>query len=240
MLNAGLTFICRSGKETIHFECGCCGEEKSALLSTIKRWVSKGQKYCSDCRSASGKIKTLEYYQKFLAEEFKILELKGNDFVIQHQACGTKFLRARNYIAGTQRVNPELICCPTCDNLNGFIFNRKDGFLSLVEKEIIEHLDSEFPEVKYEREVYYRNILDTARDFRLDVWLPEFRIGIEITSHGNNLRKYSERLQEKLDLAEQQGIKIYVVKSKKQLEDIVRPLLKNKEELVTKTPQHNS
>lgn len=223
----GLTFISKEGKESINYKCNSCNKTDTTLKGTLRRWHSKGLKYCSICRKASGKVKSVEYYQNFLDEsEFKVLSVVSRTITIEHTKCKNTFTRSSGYIVGAQRSSSSLVSCPHCSTY--FIHGATSSYTSLVEKECIEYLVEILPSI-VEREVLYKDIMTTNRDFRLDVWLPKYRIGIEITSANNNLHKYKERLSEKLALASSEGIDIRIATSKSDIEDIVRSLPKGKE-----------
>lgn len=225
----GLQFLSISNKETIHFECLNCKNESSALKGTLRRWESKNKKYCSICRKAPGKEKSIEYYQNFL-DKSQFLVLENNDpLIIQHTICGHRFSRCRGYITNSSaRSSNSLVECPKCSEKNTFIYDRTQ-FNSLTESELIPILMDKLSSYKIEREVLYKNIFHTNRSFRLDIWIPNLRIGIEITSKNNNLPGYQNNLQEKLELAKQNNITIFLVTSRKDIEDIVRTLSKDKE-----------
>ena len=70
----------------------------------------------------------------------------------------------------------------------------------------------------------YKNIVDTDRLFRADIYIPEHSAVIEITSRNNNLSKYTARLLEKEQLLYGTNIKFFVAKSTHDIYDIVQLL----------------
>lgn len=224
--SADLTFLRRSEKETIHFICNSCNTEQNTLLSTIKRWAKDSIKHCSNCRGASGAEKPPKYYQRFLHDDFTPLKLEGSTLTIKHMVCGNLIERDRAYITTTkQRADNLLLQCEFCKPIKKEI----TGFLSLVEKSVIEGLTTEFPNVQLHREVFYSTIMPTVRNFRADIYLKSLNTVIEITSKNNNLPGYVTRIQEKQTLCEQCGIRFFVVTSYEQAKDIVQSLLRDKE-----------
>lgn len=222
----GLTFIKECEGELVQYVCNSCNETLKTRKGTLRRWQSAGHKHCSTCRGATGKSKDHTYYQKFLSEDFSTVELSGRTLTIKHDVCGTVFTRVAGYITGSQRTS-ETLACPSC--YSGFVSGKIGEYSSLIEKEIIEYLESRFPEVVFQREKLYKDLVPTSREYRADIWIPEMNLVIEITSKGNNLPNYHENLKIKLDLLHKNNIKAFYVTSKSELEDIVRPLLKNRE-----------
>ena len=222
----GLTFLGKEGKENILYSCNSCGGQYSTRKGTIKRWSDKNQCYCSMCRSASGKTKPIEYYDKFLTDSFKALSYNKGIITILHKPCGTSFTRTNAHVQSLDGSTD--LQCPCCSE-SLFSSKTKDGFMSIVERDCILHLQKSFPLLDVEREKLYSDIIDTDRKFRADVFIPTLGVVIEITSKGNNLPKYSERLKEKINLLESKGILVYVATSKNEIEDIVRTLLKDRE-----------
>lgn len=216
----GLHFIARTGVESIKYLCTGCGVEHTSLLGTLRRWKDSGKLLCSICRVASGKVKDVPYYQSFLdIEYFKILSIKDMRVSIKCRSCDYVFTRARSYLAGSDRSHSTLVECPNCTRSKVFVYD-KGEYTSLKEKECVEHLES--LGVEMEREVLYSKLLNTARKYRLDVWLPAQGIGIEITTSNNNLPGYQSNLADKIKLARDQGVKIFTATSKRDIEDIVR------------------
>lgn len=223
---AGLQFLGREKKETIRFICMSCKETKSTLLSTIKRWVNSGHLYCSECRGASGKVKKPEYYQKFLAPEFKPMHLYGSKLHILHTVCGSELVRDTAYIITLeQRADTKLLQCPVCKNLKCKV----EGYLSLVESSVIPYILDKLPKAEIIREAYYSTFQDTTRNFRADLYLPQYKTVIEITSKNNNLPGYSARILEKKTLCHENGIKFFLVTDIHEAKDIVQSLLKDRE-----------
>ena len=229
--NIGMTLISTQGKESVKCSCNNCGNISTVLKGTLRRWESSGKKFCSVCRKASGKVKDIEYYDSELNNpDYRVVDLEsGNRLVLEHIHCGKTFSRARGYI--TSGLEDASIQCPYCYTGPYFVHN-KGNYLSKTEEVLTEHLLS-FYTYRVEREVPYSSIMDTDRNFRLDIWLPDLGIGLELTSRSNNLPNYNNNLKEKLLLAEKHNIPIHKITSKKDIEDIVRPLLKDKEKRIT-------
>lgn len=228
MKELDLTFIRVEGVESVIFKCNSCQEPSSALKGTLRRWQARGDKHCSICRKASGKSKPAAYYQGYLnSKEFEAISVAEGRVLIKHLECGSTFTRGTGYIVGSQRSSEDLVSCPYCSS---YYVHGAAGtsYTSLVEQECIEHLMS-IADTKIEREVAYKSLVPINREFRLDVWLPQYSIGIEITSKNNNLLNYQQRLQEKLSVAALHKLDIRVATSKSDIEDIVRSLPKGKE-----------
>jgi hypothetical protein len=224
----GLKFLSVKDTETVYFECLNCKKESNALKGTLRRWEAKNLRYCSICRKASGKEKSIEYYQKFLDKnQFSILDT-NDPLKIKHNICGHEFFRSRGYITGAQRASNSLVECPKCSEKRTFIYD-KTKFNSLTEAELIPILLDRLKVYGVEREVLYKDIMSTDRNFRVDLWVPSLFFGVEITSKNNNLKGYQDRLQEKLKLAKSNNITIFTVSSINDIEDIVRTLPKGKE-----------
>jgi len=230
--NLGLEYITKKGVESIEYRCNNCNLVNTTLKGTLRRWEAKGLKYCSTCREASGKTKPTEYYNKFLSKEFKAVSQIDSTLTILHTECGNTFTRSRGYITGVQRsLDSGELYCPHCSMGAKYISGKTScgKYNSIIEKQIIEHLLAEFPDIQFRTEVMYKEIVPTDRLYRLDVWIPTLNLAIEITSSGNNIPGYQERLKEKLNLLSLHKINTAIITSKSELEDIVRSLLKNKE-----------
>jgi hypothetical protein len=228
LCDLGLTFVEKGKGEALKYSCNLCHKIYETRKGTLRRWQEQKLKYCSCCRGASGKIKPLSYYQEFLdKKEFVVVDKQDAAIIIQHTKCGHTFSRGQGYLVGDQRSSSDLLSCPKCTK--NFSYDKIRGYSSLIEKELTEYLCSLVPETLVQREVLYKDIMDTERNYRLDIWIPQLKIGLEITSPGNNIPKYEARLKEKLSLAESLGVRIYKVTSKSNIEDIVRPLLKGRE-----------
>jgi len=224
--NIGLTFVKRGEGELIEYKCNKCNSNLETRKGTLRRWEAAKSAYCSICRGSSGKSKPHDYYQQFLPEEFSTVCIEGRVLKIRHNTCNTVFTRSVGYIGGTQRTS-ENLCCPTC--YKGFVSGKSGEYSSLIEKEITEHLISVFPDLEFQREKLYGDLISTDRMYRADIWLPKLNAVLEITSRGNNLPNYQNNLNTKLELLHKNNIKAFCVTSKSELEDIVRSLLKNKE-----------
>lgn len=224
----GLEFLGTEDKETVYFRCKKCKIEDKALKSTLRRWESAEKRFCSVCRKESGKQKSLAYYQSYLnPTEYLVEKKEGGRLFIKHLKCKNTFTRSRGYIAGNQRADKEHIYCPFCTKQ--YTKGRVPGFLSFAEKQCIEYLQELQPSLNIQREVPYSSLIDTDRKFILDVWIPEYSLGIEITSKNNKLPLYQDRLREKLNLAKEHYLNIVVATSKSDIEDIVRTLSKGRE-----------
>lgn len=219
----GLSYISREGTETIVYKCSCCGEIRRTLRGTLVRWQSRGDKYCNICRNTG--VKDYEYYSKFLSEDFVPVSKEGNKILIKHTSCDKTFYRDRDYLNNTKLRYTKDLKCPHCSS--GFVHGKYENYLSMIERDIIEYLISNFSELEIHREVLYKDLIESCdRNFRLDVWLPELSLGLEITTENNNLPNYRSNLDTKLSLAKEAGVNIVEVNSIQQVDDIVRYYLK--------------
>lgn len=221
----GLEFISNLGEE-ITYKCLGCKEERTTLKGTLRRWESKQLKYCSLCRSAPGLSKSIDYYRsKFKNTEFSIIEvLDGRTLKLVHNSCGTEVTR------GTQHtITSEYLCCPTCDGgASNYIFTSGMSKQERLAKEkVVDYCDK--LGIEYEFEVLYKTFCDTKRAYRLDVYFPEYRTGLEITTKGNKLPNYHSNLAEKIEVAKNNNINIIIVTEIAKIKDIVQSLPKGKE-----------
>lgn len=211
-----------NGHTTVYYSCSGCGMYDCTDQGTLVRWQERGVKFCPTCRGSSGKPKTETYYQNYIGSNFNIYGREDNRTLkIQCLDCNFRFTRS---IAQLQQKETENICCPNCYTEAKYIKGKAGKYGSLIEKELTEHIE---PLIAFSTQVPYSSFLPTTRKFTADIYLQN--TVIEITTKSNNLPNYSSRLKEKEELCTRNGISFHVVHTKKEIEDIVRSLLRDKE-----------
>ncbi|MGL4519578.1 MAG: hypothetical protein ACRCUJ_07885 [Phocaeicola sp.] len=226
----------QDGRYTYTFLLGC-GHVQSLTNGTIRKIGLDGTKYlCPLCYKVPGKTKPLSFYASFLPAGYSLISRDGHEFSILHEKCCRTFRRGLQYILNKELRNSTLycdVCEATCST------KTEDGYNSKIEREVILGLQLAYPSLNLQREVKYKDLVPTDRNYRCDVYIPELNTVIEITSktmlypHSSRLDNqglsYKDNLDNKLKLLSTYGIRGYVVTSLKQVEDIVGSLLKDKE-----------
>jgi len=210
------------GKYTLTYKCLTCETIDSTDQTTVVRWGDRNVRGCPLCNKSSGKQKPIEYYQK-LVPGFIILERLGSaTFKLECNKCNFQFTRSRTHVTEKET---ETVCCPNCSDNIAYIKGQAIGFDSRIEKELVEYLEQTFPNVQANFQVPYRTFLPTTRKFTADIFLPEFLSVIEISSKSNKLPNYSNRLEEKRLLCQENNVSFYFCTNKTQLNDIVRSFI---------------
>jgi hypothetical protein len=205
-----------------NYKCGKCGKWSSTTRETLDKWYKSNIKYCSTCRGASGVPKSTEYYQQFLPDDFKcmrVLPEPGNTKIeVIHKPCSNIKVYSSRHVLDPER---DYLVCNFCDN--------RDGFDSVVEKEVVQHLKSTFPDIEILLQVKYSDLVKTDRRWVLDLYIPSINLALEITTKSNNFEGYFDNLTEKLSILTNNSFIAKVAYSKEMAEDIVRSLLKDRE-----------
>lgn len=215
------------------YKCLGCGQERTTNRGHIKRWLAEGLKYCPTCRGKVIGSKYPEYYSEFLPKGYRCLETiprgkQGATKVrVLHEDCGY----TRTYNAGYIVSLPDFLVCSGCEG--------SGGFDSKHEKVLIEYLKETFPQLEVQTQLKYSDLTGTSRRWTLDVYIPLLNLALEVTTEGGvryRTEQYFENLNAKLNNLKENGYIAHVVYTKEMVYDIVRTLLKSKEEEVTKLP----
>lgn len=205
----------------VKYVCRRCKEVDTSSKYTLFKREDIG---CIYCAKIPGKIKPIEYYQKYLTEEYQITDRDQDAqvFKILHKKCMNTIERGMRYITRDSR---DPLMCEYCSGAA----IRSEGFTSQVEKLLVTYCLNTFPEAEFQREVNYSNIINTNRKFRADLFSKSLNLVLEITHADTGFESYLNNLAEKLELLRSNGIHAHKVTTIREVEDIVSSLLKDKE-----------
>lgn len=208
------------GHKRCSVECVKCGHREVVDYGTFSRMRDRGDKYCRLCRGVGGKPKPLSIYDRpgFLATEF-------NDGVVTliHIDCGKEITRVYQSISKgnspvCEHCHPEKLF-GTDVEIDGILFN------SMIEAEVYVKLLKLATEFNFSilRQIPYKDLFpNISSRHTADFYIPEYQIVVE--AGGVNTERYRDTMEWKLSLSD----KVCYIQRSIQVDDIVRPLLKNR------------
>lgn len=204
-------------------KCCQCGFEETLDNGTFGRMLASKNKYCRICRGASGKEKPLFIFDRF--KNFIPIKQTANKKILYRCiTCDNNILRGTGYSLQAEYLvcehcNPKIISGAKLETPEG-VFDSKIEYLAYLK--LVEILPDTF---SIERQKSYDSLFGTKTKHTADFYLPELDLVLEVTTNSNNLgAKYSKTMLWKLGISS----KVKLALSVKEVEDIVRPLLKNK------------
>lgn len=202
--------------------CLACGHTEDLDYGTLVRMLNSGNKFCRLCRDAGGKQKPESVYDRF--EGFIPIKIHNSRAFFECTTCGSTISRGLGHCKIA-----EYLVCEICNPrvVSGAKIETEFGlFDSKIEYLAFQKLLQILPEnTIIERQKSYNVLFNTNTKHTADFYIPALDLVLEVTTSSNNLgKKYSDTMQWKLSISP----KVKLALSVKEVEDIVRPLLKNK------------
>lgn len=219
-----ITEACTDGvHKSVYTKCTKCGFYEYLDKGTLTRMLARGDKYCRLCRNVGGKEKPLNMFNKF--EGFSIVD-RTNDsrFIYRCNTCESLIERTSAHV-----LTSEYLVCEVCNPrvISGARLTLPEGtFHSKIEYLAYLKLKEILPEsFTIERQVSYNKLFNTGTKHTADFFIPELDLVLEITTKSNNLsQKYLDTAKWKCKIS----TKVKFAYSVREVEDIVRPLVKAK------------
>ena len=207
-------------------KCLKCNREEELDYGTLQRMKSSNNTFCRYCRNAGGKVKDLQVYNIFAG--FTIKEhTEDHRLVYQCNSCKELIVRTKATVTSA-----EYLVCEKChprENFGARIYTELGYFDSMIEFEaykiLLRYLDS----ANIIRQKKYDELFSTGTKHTADFYIPSINLVLEVTTSSNNLgTKYKETAAWKMSLSN----KVKFAYSLREVEDIVRPLVKASGETV--------
>ena len=222
----GLEWVSEKSSDKVHFQvyvrCTKCEFSEYIDKGTLTRMLKSNNKYCRLCRNAGGKSKPLDTYNIF--NGFTAIARPNHSRVVYScNTCSNNIERTFSHIS-----TAEYLVCEFCNPrvISGARLTLPEGtFHSKIEYlAYLKLLDILPVGMKIHRQVSYDVLFNTNTKHTADFYIPDLELVLEVTTKSNNLsNKYHETAQWKCDVSS----KVVFAYSVKEVEDIVRPLLKN-------------
>lgn len=207
------------GHKKVLTKCTLCAREEILDYGTLQRMKNSSNKHCRYCRNAGGKEKDLIIYNKF--EGFSIQRRTKDTFIYTCNTCNSEVERSHTHVQTT-----EYITCEKCypeRNFGTRLYTELGYFDSKIEYEAYKILLQFLSPEQVVRQQKYDELFNTNTKHTADFYIPSIPLVLEITSRYNKLgQAYKDTAKWKLSLSN-------IVKfaySLKEVEDIVRPLVK--------------
>lgn len=204
-------------------KCKKCNYVEWLAYSTLQRMRKTNNKYCRICRNAGGKRKDISEYNRF--GDFTAVSI-DDDSIISYKCkkCSNIIKRGMGYAKTT-----EYLVCEKCNPtiMMGTKFRTEIGdFDSKMEYLSYLKLIEILPEKYIIRQKSYNELFNTGTKHTADFYVPKLNLVLEVTTTRNNLsNKYYETMLWKLSI----DPSVKFAYSIKEVEDIVRAMLKNVE-----------
>ncbi len=202
-------------------ECLLCGFNEVLDYGTLQRMKKSGNKYCRVCRNAGGKTKPLDRYDT--VEGFIPIKLIEKSIFYKCLTCGNTICRGAGYCT-----TAEYLVCEYCNprkNIGSKVITKDGAFDSYFEYKCYEKLLEYLKPEDIIKQKSYNELFNTGTKHVADFFIPSLDLVLEVTTASNNLgAKYLDTVKWKLSVSN----KVKFAYSIKEVEDIVRPLVKAK------------
>ena len=210
-----------NGHKKVLIRCYSCKSIEWLDYGTLQRQRKSNNKSCRYCRNAGGKPKRLEEYT---IKGFEVVSLDNNILTYKCNKCNNLIHRGRGYAKES-----EYLVCEFCypNTISGTKITTEYGsFDSYIEYTSFKILLQYFSIEDIQRQKKYSDLFGVNTKHTADFYIPSLDIVLEITTKSNNLRtKYYKTAEWKKSLSD----KVIFAYSVKEVEDIVRSLLKDRE-----------
>lgn len=203
--------------------CNCCEREEILDYGTLQRMRERQAKYCRYCRNSGGKRKDLEYYNKFKDATILRFSTDTQRIIYSCNNCKAELERTMTHVTTT-----EYLVCEFCNpraNFGARHYTELGYFDSKIEYEAYKIILNYLPAAEIIRQKKYDELFSTGTKHTADFYLPKYNLVLEVTNRYNKLgTKYKETAEWKKSLSNT----VHFAYSLKEVEDIVRPLSKDK------------
>lgn len=209
-----------NGHKKILTKCTKCTHEEVLDYGTLQRMKQRNDKYCRYCREVGGKRKELGVYDIFTGFS-AIRHSTSSRIVYSCNTCESEIERSMAHI----HTSEYLVCEKCFPNRNFGVRHYTDlgYFDSKIEYEAYKILLQFLKPSEIIRQKKYDELFNTGTKHTADFYIPSLPLVLEVTSRYNKLgSKYKDTAMWKLSLSPS----VKFAYSLKEVEDIVRPLMK--------------
>lgn len=208
--------------------CVRCHREEWLDYGTLNRMYKSKNKYCRYCRNAGGKAKEKGCYNIF--EGMECIKVEDKVLSFSCSTCKTESTISMAYFSQL-KAEQNTYKCPECHPRFSMATKISDStygdFDSTIEYNCYLTLVALLKDPGLiQRQVLYRDIcphINTKHS--TDFYIPSLDLILEVTSSNNNIsKKYQATKEWKMSIDK----RVVFAHSPKEVEDIVRPLLKDK------------
>lgn len=215
----GYTWVNKHKKVTT--KCSKCNIEEVLDYGTLQRMKASGTRFCRYCRNAGGKLKLLDRYNVFSGFE-PIGRSEDGRVLYKCLKCSSNIERTLAHVN-----TAEYLVCEKCnprENFGARLHTEYGYFDSKVEYEAYTVLLKYFSSNDIVRQKKYDELFHTGTNHTADFYILPIDLVLEVTTKSNNIGiKYKETATWKMSLSSN----VIFAYSLQEVEDIVRPLLKD-------------